>query len=161
MGTSRRIDTAIPMCLATMFVITLATVLTHNIHSYVLVPLGIEALKLIVFIVSIAAVVQITEIYIRYTSTFLHQILGVYLPLITSNCAVLAIVLTVVDLPFIEAIFVSLGSSIGFAAVLVIFSSLREKISEKDVPRAFQGVPVVLLTAGIFALAMSGFKGVF
>ena len=159
MGTSQRIETALPMGIATVFVITVATLVTNLLYTYILSPLGVEYLKIIAFIVVIAAVVQLTEHYIRFANALLHQILGIYLPLITSNCAVLAVALTVADLELPQALATGVGGGVGFCVVIVLFSELRNKLDEKQVPLVFRGAPISLITAGIFAMAIIGFKG--
>ena len=159
-GTSARLTTAIPMSLATMFVITVATLLTHWLHRAVLAPLDLEYLRIVAFIVVIASVVQLTELFIRHTSPLLFQVLGMYLPLITSNCAVLAIALMSVDLPLIEAVALGIGAALGFGLVLVLFAGMRERIEDEAAPRHMRGVPLAFVTIGVMALAFSGFKGI-
>ena len=158
-GTSQRMETALPMSLTTVFVITVSTVITHNIYNLVLVPLELDYLRVVVFIFTIAAVVQLCEIYVKHTSPLLYQLLGIYLPLITSNCAVLAVALTVIDLPFRESIALASGAALGFSLVLVLFASQRERLESSSVPKPFRGVPISLITAGFMALAFSGFRG--
>ena len=158
-GTSRRLETAVPMMLATAFVMVVTTILTHTLYNLVLVPLGLEYLRILVFIVVIATVVQMTEIYVRQVSPVLHQLLGLYLPLITSNCAILGLALTVMSFPFHEALAYAFGGAIGFGVVLVLFASLRERLESHAVPRPFRGSPVALITAGFMALAFAGFMG--
>lgn len=158
-GTSKRLETAIPMTLATAFVMLLTTLLTHTLYNLVLMPLGLEYLRIIAFIFAIAAVVQMTELYVKQISPVLHQLLGIYLPLITSNCAILGLALTVADLALHEAIIYALGGALGFGVVLVAFASLRERLQSDSIPKAFRGTPVALLTAGFMALAFAGFQG--
>ena len=158
-GTSQRMDMALPMSLATIFVITVSTAITHNLYNLVLVPLDLQYLRIVVFIFTIAAVVQLCEIYVKHTSPLLYQLLGVYLPLITSNCAVLAVALTVMDLPFVESVFLGIGAALGFSLVLVLFASQRERLEVSNVPRAFRGTPIAFITAGFIALAFAGFRG--
>lgn len=160
-GTSQRLETAIPMTLATSFVMVLTTLLTHLLYHQVLVPLDLTYLRIVVFIVAIAAVVQMTELYVKQVSPVLHQLLGVYLPLITSNCAILGLALTVLDLQLHQALLYSIGGAIGFGVVLVVFASLRERLEVASVPTVFKGAPIALITAGFMALAFSGFQGVF
>lgn len=159
MGTSRRLETALPMSLATCFVILLATLITHTINTWVLGSFELGYLKIVTFIVVIAGVVQVTERYVRSASPLLHQMLGIYLPLITSNCAVLGVVLMVADLPLAQAIFVSIGAAIGFSVVLVLFAGLRARMQHESIPKAFRGSPIALITVGLMALAFTGFKG--
>ena len=159
-GTSRRLEIAIPMTLATAFVMVLTTLLAHTLYNLVLVPLELEYLRIITFIFAIASVVQMTELYIKQISPVLHQLLGVYLPLITSNCAVLGLALTIADLPLHEAMIYAVGGAVGFGFVLVAFASLRERLQSDAIPRAFRGAPIALLTAGFMALAFTGFRGI-
>ena len=159
-GTSQRLETAVPMTLATAFVMLLTTLVSHTLYNYLLVPLDLEYLRIIAFIFAIATVVQMTELYIRQISPVLHQLLGIYLPLITSNCAILGLALTVADLPLHEAVVYSIGGAVGFGIVLVTFASLRERLQSDAIPRPFRGTPVALLTAGFMALAFAGFRGI-
>lgn len=159
MGTSKRLETAIPLALATCFVMVLALVISHALFNLVLVPLDLGYLKLVVFIVSIASAVQLTERYVKYASSLLHQMLGIYLPLITSNCAILGVVLMVADLPFIEAVFTGVGAALGFMIILIVFASLRERLEQPSIPKSFRGTPIAFLTAGVLALAFTGFRG--
>lgn len=158
-GTSQRLETAIPMTLATAFVMILTTLLTHTLYNFLLAPLGLEYLRIIAFIFAIASVVQMTELYIRQVSPVLHQLLGIYLPLITSNCAILGLALTIAELPLHQAMVYAIGGAVGFGIVLVAFASLRERLQSEAIPRAFRGTPVALLAAGFMALAFAGFRG--
>lgn len=159
-GTAKRLETAIPMTLATALIMLLATLVTHLVYRYLLVPLELEYLRIIAFIVVIASVVQITELYVRQASPVLHQALGIYLPLITSNCAILGLTLIVAEATLHEALIYACGGAVGFGIVLVAFASLRERISTDAVPRALRGAPIALLTAGFMALAFAGFQGI-
>lgn len=159
MGVSNRLATALPMGIATTFVVTISTLLTNLLNNYLLIPFNVEYLRLVLFITVIASVVQLTERYIKYTSKLLHQMLGIYLPLITSNCAILGVVLTVADLSLIQSLAIGIGSAIGFTLVLVLFSGLRTRLDERHVPKAFQGAPIAFLTVGMLALGFLGFKG--
>ena len=159
LGVSNRLATALPMGIATIFVTTIATLLTNLLNNYILVPYNIEYLRLVLFITVIASVVQLTERYIKYTSKLLHQMLGIYLPLITSNCAILGVVLTVADLSLLESLAVGIGSSIGFTLVLVLFSGLRARLDESSIPKAFRGAPIAFIMVGVLALSFLGFKG--
>ncbi len=161
MGTSSRMETAVPLGIATVCVIAVSTLVSNTLNQYVLVPLNVEFLRIITFIVVIAAVVQLIERYIRFASPLLHQLLGLYLPLITSNCAVMGVALTVADLPLAEALAVGVGAGIGFSLVLVLFSGLRVSLDHSSIPKAFQGAPIALITVGMIALAFTGFKGMF
>ena len=158
-GTSRRMETALPMSFATCFVILVATVVTHSINIWILEPFDLGYLKIVTFIAVIAAVVQATEKYVRHVSPLLHQLLGIYLPLITSNCAVLGVVLIVAELSIFEAIFVSVGAALGFSLVLVLFAGLRTRLQHEAIPKPFRGSPIALVTIGLMALAFTGFKG--
>lgn len=161
MGVTRGLDTALSMGLATTFVLTLAATICYLVFHGVLVPLGLEWLNIILFIVVIASVVQLTEIYLRATSPLLHQALGVYLPLITTNCAVLGVALLVVgrELSLLETIVFSMGAAAGFTLVMVLFGAIRERLEGADVPKAFRGAPIALITAGIMSLGFLGFAG--
>ncbi len=161
MGVSRRLETAAGMALATGFVLTIATALTYVLYTYVLAPLGLEYLKIILFLLVIAAVVQFTEIVVHRTSPLFYQVLGIYLPLITSNCAILGIALLNIEesRTFVAAIAFGLGTAAGFALVLVLFTALRERIAAADVPGPFKGAAIGLITAGLMALAFMGLAG--
>lgn len=161
MGTSTRIDTALGMGLATMSVLTLSTALVWAVDTLLLAPLGLQFLRTMSFILVIAAVVQFTEMVIRRISPALYQALGVYLPLITTNCAVLGIALLTVQAGhgFVAALLQGFGSGAGFALVLAIFAGLRERLALADVPKAFEGAPIGFITAGVLALAFMGFAG--
>jgi len=161
MGVSKKVETAIGMSLATTFVLTLASVLSYLTNQYLLIPFGMEYLRTIMFIVVIAVVVNFTEMMVRKTSPLLHNVLGIYLPLITTNCAVLGVALLNVQIghSFIESALYGFGAAVGFSLVLVMFSALRERLMAADVPVAFQGVPIALITAGLMALAFMGFSG--
>ncbi|MCY4143675.1 MAG: electron transport complex subunit RsxA [Gammaproteobacteria bacterium] len=161
MGTSNRMETAVPMGIATICVITISTVVSNALNQFVLVPLDLEFLRIITFIVVIAAVVQLVERYVRFASPLLHQLLGLYLPLITSNCAVLGVALSVADLPLANALAVGVGAGVGFCLVLVLFAGLRVNLNHSSVPQAFQGAPIALITVGLIALAFAGFRGIF
>ena len=159
-GVTTRSSSAIPMAFATTFVLTLSAALSYLLYHYLLLPLGVEYLKIIVFIVAIAAVVQFTELYLRYTSPLLHQALGIYLPLITTNCAVLAVALLAVqqNLGLFDTLLFAAGAALGFVLVMTLFAALRERLSA-GVPLAFQGTPIALISAGIMALGFMGFTG--
>lgn len=161
MGVSRRQETALGMGLATTFVLTLASICSYAVNTWLLRPLGAEYLRTIVFIVVIAAVVQFTEMMVRQTSPLLHRMLGIFLPLITTNCAVLGVALlnTYSQHDFIESFLYGFGSSLGFTLVLVLFSAMRERVDVSDVPQPFQGNAIGLITAGLISLAFMGFAG--
>ncbi len=161
MGVSKKVETSMGMALATTFVLTLSSVSSYMAEQYLLVPLGLEYLRTITYILVIAAVVQLTEMWIRKTSPLLHEVLGIYLPLITTNCAVLGVALLNVKEQhgFIESALFGFGAALGFSLVLVLFSAMRERIQVADVPLPFQGAPVALITAGLMSLAFMGFTG--
>ena len=161
MGVSKKLETAIGMGLATTFVLTLASVCAYLVESYVLRPLGIEYLRTMSFILVIAVVVQFTEMVVHKTSPLLYNVLGIFLPLITTNCAVLGVALLNVQEQnnFIQSLFYGFGASVGFSMVLILFSAMRERIAAADVPEVFQGTSIALITAGIMSLAFMGFAG--
>lgn len=161
MGVSRRVDSAIGMGVATAFVLTLATSLSYLVHRWLLVPFDLEYLRTISFIVVIAVVVQFTEIVIRKQSPLLHRVLGLYLPLITTNCAVLGVALLSVQQQhsLFEAMIYGFGAAVGFSVVLVLFSVLRERLELADVPAPFKGSAIAFMSAGIMSLAFLGFSG--
>ena len=160
-GTSSRFDTAVPMTLATMFVLAVAATGTHLVHSHVLAPLGLEYLRVIVFIAVIAASVQCTELFVRAASPLLHAMLGIYLPLITTNCAVLGVVLIAVDegLSLARTLVLAIGAGAGFGVAIVVFAALRERIEDAAVPAPLRGAPLALVTVGFMALAFHGLRG--
>jgi electron transport complex protein RnfA len=160
-GTSGRYDAAVAMSLATTFVLTLAAAASWVLYHGVLVPLDLTYLRIIVFIVVIAATVQLTELYIASASPLLHQVLGIYLPLITSNCAVLGVALLALqqELTFTATLTYAIGAALGFSGVMVLFAAIRERIDPATVPDAFRGAPITLITAGILSLAFLGFAG--
>ena len=161
MGVSKKVDTAIGMGFATTFVLTLASLSSYVINKYILVPFEIEYLRTIAFIVTIAAVVGFTELVVNKTSPVLRQSLGIFLPLITTNCAVLGVALLNVteNSSLLASGLYGFGAAIGFSFVLVLFSALREKIEGADVPLPFKGAPIALITAGMMSIAFMGFIG--
>lgn len=161
MGTSTRIDTALGMAMATAFVLTLSTGMVWMADTWLLAPLGLEFLRTLTFILVIAAVVQFTEMVIRRVSPPLYEALGVYLPLITTNCAVLGIALLTVQggHGFVASLLHGFGSGTGFGVALVIFAGLRERLALADVPPVFAGAPIGFITAGVLSLAFMGFAG--
>jgi len=161
MGTSTKLDTALGMGLATTSVLTLSTALVWAVDALLLAPLGLGFLRTMSFILVIAAVVQFTEIVIRRISPPLYQALGVYLPLITTNCAVLGVALLTVQAGhgFVASLLQGFASGLGFALVLAIFAGLRERLAIADVPKAFEGAPIGFITAGVLSLAFMGFAG--
>ena len=161
MGVSRKLETAMGMGLATTFVLTLSSISSYLIHEYLLVPFELEYLRTISFILVIAAIVGFTELVVHKTSPLLHNVLGIYLPLITTNCAVLGVALLNVQQSngFLESALYGFGSAIGFTIVLVLFAAMRERLAASDVPEAFQGNAIGMITAGLMALAFMGFTG--
>jgi electron transport complex protein RnfA len=161
MGVSGRIDSALGMGLATTFVLTLAAVASWLLERYLLAPLELGFLRILVFILVIAAVVQLTELLVRRISPLLYQLLGIFLPLITTNCAVLGVALLNVQEGhgFLESVLYGMGSALGFTLVLVMFAGLRERLALRAVPDAFAGVPIAFVTVGLLSLAFLGFAG--
>ena len=161
MGVSKKLETAMGMGAATTFVLTLASGSSYVIDNWLLVPNGLEYLRTLSFIVTIAAIVQLTELVIQKTSPVLHQVLGIYLPLITTNCAVLGVPLLNVanHYDFVESLLFGMGSAVGFSLVLVLFAGIRERIEGADVPVHFRGVAIAMVTAGLMSLAFMGFSG--
>jgi electron transport complex protein RnfA len=161
MGVSKKLETAVGMGAATTFVLTLGCGTSYLVDHYVLMPAGVEYLRTLAFIVIIAAIVQVTELVIQKTSPVLHQVLGIYLPLITTNCAVLGIPLLNVALhhDLLESLLFGFGSSVGFSLALVLFAGIRERLDGADVPIAFRGTAIAMVTAGIMSLAFMGFAG--
>ena len=161
MGVSRNIEAAFGMSMATAFVLTLSSAVSYLLHEFVLLPLGIEYLRTIGFILVIAATVQFTEIMVRRSSPMLHQVLGIYIPLIATNCAVLGVALLNVQQAesFVESVFFGFGAAGGFALVLVLFAAIRERLDAADVPLPFRGTAIALMTAGLMSLAFMGFSG--
>jgi len=161
-GSSSSVEAAFGMSAATTFVLTLAAALAWMVHHWILVPFELEYLRLLSFILVIAATVQFTEIFIRSTQPMLHQMLGIFLPLITTNCAVLGVALLITQEPhsFIEALVYGLGGGLGFSLVIVIFAGLRERLTSANVPAPFKGSAIALITAGLMALAFMGFAGI-
>jgi electron transport complex protein RnfA len=161
MGVSRKLETATGMGLATTFVLTLSSICSYLANEYLLAPFGLEYLRTITFILVIAAVVQLTEMIVRKTSPMLYQVLGIFLPLITTNCAVLGVALLNVQTEhnFIASALYGFGAAVGFSLVLVLFAAMRERIIVADVPEPFKGPSVALITAGLMSIAFMGFAG--
>jgi len=161
MGVSSNISSAAGMSLATAFVLTLASVSSYLLTRWVLEPLGLMYLSTVGFILVIAALVQLTELFMRHSAPLLHRVLGIYLPLITSNCAVLGVALLNLreQHSLVESAFYGLGASAGFGMVLVMLAAARERLVMADVPASFKGAPIGLITAGLMALAFMGFTG--
>jgi len=161
MGVSRKLETAMGMALATTFVLTLSSISSYLINEFLLSPFNIEFLRTISFIFVIAVVVQFTEMVVHKTSPLLYQVLGIFLPLITTNCAVLGVALLNVQEQhgFIESALYGFGAAIGFSIVLIIFAGMRERLAAADVPTPFQGAAIGLITAGLMSMAFMGFTG--
>ena len=170
LGVSNKLSTATGMSMAVCFVITLATLVTYLINKYLLIPFNITFLQTIAFILVIAALVQMVEIVLKKVSPSLYQALGIFLPLITTNCAVLGVAINVVTKEFNyggvahmlslgESIVYAVGIALGFAMALVIFAGIREHLALNNVPKAFKGVPIAIISVGILALAFMGFSG--
>ena len=161
MGVSRKLETATGMGLATTFVLTLSSVCSYLINTYLLMPLGLEYLRTIAFILTIAVVVQFTEMVVHKTSPVLYQVLGIFLPLITTNCAVLGVALLNVQEHhgFVQSAVYGFGAAVGFSLVLSLFAAVRERVAVADVPVAFRGAAIALVTAGLMSLAFMGFSG--
>lgn len=161
MGVSSKIDSALGMGFATTFVLTLAAVASWLLEHYLLVPLELSYLRILTFILVIAAVVQFTELAVRKNSPALYQVLGIFLPLITTNCAVLGVALLNVQAnhSFFESLLYGLGSALGFTLVMVMFAGLRVRLAVSQVPRAFAGTPIAFISAGLLSLAFMGFFG--
>ena len=161
MGVSRKVETAIGMSAATTFVLTLSAILSYLINSWILSPLDLEYLRTIAFIIAIAAVVNFTEMVVHKTSPLLYNVLGIFLPLITTNCAVLGVALINVQEQnsFLESVIYGFGAALGFSLVLILFSAMRERINVADVPAPFKGSAIGLVTAGLMSLAFMGLGG--
>ena len=161
MGVSRKLETAMGMGLATTFVLTLSSITSYLVNAYLLVPLELEFLRTLTFILVIAAIVGFTEMAVHKTSPLLYQVLGIYLPLITTNCAVLGVALLNVQEQnnFLQSALYGFGASIGFTLVLVLFAAMRERVAAADVPMPFRGNAIALVTAGLMSLAFLGFTG--
>ena len=161
MGVSKKLETATGMGAATTFVLTIGCGASYVIDQWLLIPNQLEYLRTLSFIVTIAAIVQLTELVIQKTSPLLHQVLGIYLPLITTNCAVLGIPLLNVSLRhnFLESLLFGAGSAIGFSLALILFAGIRERLEAADIPVHFRGTAIAMVTAGLMSLAFMGFAG--
>lgn len=160
LGVSNKISTSIGMSGAVLFVMTIATTVTYLLHEYILVPAGLNYLRTITFILVIAALVQMVEIMLKKVSPPLYQALGVFLPLITTNCAVLGVAILALGLEnssLIKAVFFAISNSIGFGLALIVFASIREQLELANIPEGMKGVPINLLVAGLLSLAFLGF----
>lgn len=161
LGVSKKIDTAAGMGGAIIFVLTISSAVTSLIYTFILEKAGLTYLKTIVFILVIAALVQFVEMFLKKSMPSLYQSLGVYLPLITTNCAVLGVAITNVqkEYNFVESVVNGFATAVGFTIAIVILAGLRERMEYNDVPKSFQGMPIVLITAGLMAIAFFGFSG--
>ena len=162
LGVSKKVDTALGMGAAVAFVLTLATVVTYLLQIYVLNPFGLQYLQTLSFILVIAALVQMVDIVLKKVSPALYQALGIFLPLITTNCAVLGVAILVIqkDFSLVHSIVYAFSTAIGFALAMVVFAGLREQLSLVRIPKGMQGMAIVLVTAGLLSLAFMGFSGV-
>lgn len=162
MGVSKKVETAIGLALATTFVLTLASICSYLLQQYLLKPLDIEYLRTISFILVIAVVVQFTEMVVNKTSPLLYRVLGIFLPLITTNCIVLGVALLNAnhsEYTFVTATLNGFAAGLGFSLVLILFAAMRERIAIADVPKPFQGAAIGMITAGLMSLAFMGFSG--
>ncbi|WP_166960944.1 electron transport complex protein RnfA [Yeosuana marina] len=160
LGVSNKVSTSVGMSGAVLFVMTIATTVTYLLHEYVLVPAGLNYLRTITFILVIAALVQMVEIILKKVSPPLYQALGVFLPLITTNCAVLGVAILALGLDngsLIKAVFFAISNSLGFSLALIVFASIREQLELANIPEGMKGVPINLLVAGLLSLAFLGF----
>ena len=162
LGVSSKVDTSLGMGMAVTFVMALSSVVTWAIQNYILVPFGIEYMQTITFILVIAALVQMVEIVLKKISPALYQALGIFLPLITTNCAVLGVAIIAVqkDFDLLTSVIYSVSTALGFALALVLFAGIRERLEVEDTPQAMRGVPIALITAGLLAMAFMGFANV-
>jgi len=161
MGVSSKLESAIGMSMATTFVLTLASILSYLVNQYLLLPFELGYLRTMSFILVIAVVVQFTEMLVQKTSASLYRALGIYLPLITTNCAVLGVALLNISEKhnFIESAIYGFGAAVGFSLVLILFSAMRERLAAADVPLPFRGGAIAMITAGLMSLAFMGFTG--
>jgi electron transport complex protein RnfA len=161
LGVSSKVDTSLGMGMAVTFVMALSSIVTWALQNYILVPFDIVYMQTIVFILVIAALVQMVEIVLKKVSPSLYQALGIFLPLITTNCAVLGVALLMVQKEYglLEGLVYSVSTALGFALALVLFAGMRERLEFEDVPKAFNGVPIALITAALLAMAFMGFSG--
>lgn len=162
LGVSSKVETSLGMGMAVTFVMGLSSVVTWCLHHYILIPFGIEYMQTISFILVIAALVQMVEIVLKKVSPSLYQALGIFLPLITTNCAVLGVAIIAIqkDFDLLTGVIYSVSIALGFALALVLFAGIRERLEVEDVPQAFRGVPIALITAGLLAMAFMGFANV-
>lgn len=161
LGISKKVETAFGMGMAVTFVMTMASIISYMVYQWILVPLGMEFLSTIAFILVIASLVQLVEIVIQKVSPSLYQALGIYLPLITTNCAVLGVAVLNKDLEYglISSVVHGFGAAVGFTLAIVLFASIRERLEHNNILPAFKGFPLALITAGLMAVAFLGFQG--
>ncbi len=161
-GVSNKVDTAIGMSGAVTFVMVIATIVTYLLQQYILVPLGISFMQTITFILVIAALVQLVEIILKKVSPSLYQALGIFLPLITTNCTILGVAILAVqkDYTLLESVVFAMGNALGFGLALITFSGIRDQLNLVDVPKGMQGVPIAFIIAGLMAMAFAGFTGI-
>lgn len=161
LGVSKNTDTSVGMSMAVIFVMTIASAFTYLVNKYLLVLLGLEYMQTVVFILVIAALVQLVEMFLQKSVPSLYQALGIYLPLITTNCAVLGVALLNVEAgyTFIESVVNGFASAVGFSLALLLFATIRERLEFSDVPKAFEGFPIALITAALLAMSFMGFSG--
>ena len=162
LGVSKKVDTAIGMGVAVMFVLTISTIVTYLLQKGILEVFNLEYLQTITFILVIAALVQMVEIVLKKTSPALYEALGVYLPLITTNCVILGVAILVIQKEYnlLESVIYAISTATGYALALIIFSSIREQLALTKVPKPMQGIPIALITAGVIAMAFMGFSGI-
>ena len=161
LGVSKSIKNSAALGVAVIFVVTLSSAVAYLLYTFLLIPLNLEYLETIVFILVIAALVQIVEMFLKKTSPAIYQALGIYLPLITTNCCVLGVDLTNVqdEYNFIQSVVAGFGTAVGYTIAIVVLAGIRERISLKDVPKSMQGAPIVLFTAALMSIAFMGFSG--
>ena len=161
MGVSKKIDTALGMGMAVTFVMALASAATWAVNAFLLVPYGLEYMQTVAFILVIASIVQVVEMFLKKSVPALYQALGIFLPLITTNCAVLGVALVNVQngYNFLQSVFNGAAGGLGFTLSIVLFASLRERVDKADCPAAFKGYPITLIAAGLLAMAFMGFSG--
>ena len=162
LGVSKKVETAGGMGAAVIFVITIASLVTSLIYKFILATLGLTYLQTIVFILVIAALVQFVEMFLKKSMPVLYESLGVYLPLITTNCAVLGVALNSVQYGYniLQSVVYGFGISVGFTIAIVILAGIREKMEYNDIPESWQGIPIVMVTAGLMSIAFFGFSGI-
>lgn len=162
LGVSKKTDSAIGMGMAVTFVMLLSTIVTYLLQSYLLTPYGLGYMQTIVFILVIAALVQMLEIILKKVSPSLYQALGVFLPLITTNCAILGVAILVIQKEYtlVESVVYAISTAVGFTLSLTLFAGIREQLQLNDTPKPMQGIPIALITAGLLALAFMGFSGI-